>query len=257
MQKKKKLFFIGGLTLAGACVVLVFIYAGPHLWFALQRVLHFKTPSLVQTFEEALKSIQYKVDELHRADADNHKLRLEVANLKLQLEKDHFQKNTDQAAKTSSALGPMLQSQTGSQIGRTLAQISFRPPQNLLPHQLYTLGLTYFKAHEDEKAAVIFTTLTTLKDNDAYQNPKDLLMTGVAWYKIDHFQLADSYFEHVLQFKETSESLPYQAQARLWRALVAEKEKKHLKAQYWLLDLVDHHPQAKETAWVNSKKEAK
>jgi outer membrane protein assembly factor BamD (BamD/ComL family) len=113
------------------------------------------------------------------------------------------------------------------------------------------LGVSYLKAHEDEKAAVIFTSLTSLEDTDTYRNSKDLVLTGVLWYRLENYHLADNYFDEALKSPETRESLPYQAQARLWKAVVSKRFKKEIKTQYWLKELIDHHPNSPEVEWVN------
>ncbi|MBI3535284.1 MAG: hypothetical protein HY072_07345 [Deltaproteobacteria bacterium] len=258
-KKKNRFFWTLSCVLVGLSVLLFFIFAGPHLWFGVKRVFNtafkIETPSPLHHISDAWDSVQHTVNELYRAETENRKLKLEIANLRFKLEDRNFRARLEKSFKNTRQLGSKLQEETGSLIGRTIEQIEYRPPKNLLPQQLYTLGVSYFKAHEDEKAAVIFTLLTGLKDNDAYQNPKDLIMTGISWYRLDHFKLADAYFEKILQFKESPENLPYHAQARLWKALVAHRMKKPVKAQYWLLDLVDHHPRAPETAWVNMPKE--
>ena len=138
-------------------------------------------------------------------------------------------------------------------MGRTLASIYYRPPMHLLPPQLYTLALSYFKAGEDEKAGVILTFLTGLEENNAYKNSKNYLMTGISWYRLANYELADAYFDQALEMKEGTESLPYLAQARLWKGLSAEKLGKHSASQQWLRELVDYHPQSTEAAWVNSR----
>jgi tetratricopeptide (TPR) repeat protein len=96
----------------------------------------------------------------------------------------------------------------------------------------------------------------TLQDVDSYRNPKDYLLTGVAWYRIDNLEEADRYFAKALDVAPKAVGaamLPYKAQARLWRAIVAERSGKRAKAQYWMRELVDHHPHSKEAQWVNSK----
>jgi hypothetical protein len=63
--------------------------------------------------------------------------------------------------------------------------------------------------------------------------------------------LADSYFTEVLKNSDDPDDRTV-AQARLWKALVAQKTGKKLKAQYWMKDLRDHHPQSTEAKWINA-----
>lgn len=144
-----------------------------------------------------------------------------------------------------------LNEETGARVGRILAGIDYRPPGHLLPDQLNTLALSYFRAGENEKSAVLFTFLTGLEENQTYKTPKHYLLTGVSWYRLDHYRAADEYFDKVLAVEAAPEVLQYHAQARLWKALTAEKTQKRSRAQHFLRELVDHHPRSMEAAWVN------
>jgi len=206
---------------------------------------------------QAVSSIQEKADHLSKTDQQNELLRLENQNLRLKLESFHYSCQANDAQKKTLTLAERLMKETGDHAGRTIASIHYSVPTNLLPSELYTLGLTYFKAKEDEKAAVIFTVLTDSEGDGAYKNAKNYVMAGVAWYRIDNFEMADRYFSKALSGEDLAENLPYRAQARLWRGLVAEKLKKHSESQKWLRDLVDHHPHSTEAAWVNNAKEAR
>jgi hypothetical protein len=208
-------------------------------------------------YVDAFHSIQDKVDQLARAQQENDRLRLENANLRLQTEALRFNCDAKMASTSTKETEQKLEKMTGAPMGRIPASIQYRPPSHLLPPQLYTLAISYFKGHEHEKAAVIMSMLTGLKDNDAYRTPENYLIAGVAWYHVDNLELADQYFEKVLKAPSNSETLRYQAHARLWKGLIAEREHKHLKSQYWLQDLLDHHPQSTEAAWVNPAKEVK
>jgi tetratricopeptide (TPR) repeat protein len=212
------------------------------------------TPSgVLKASKSAIASIQEKVDRLRRAEEENRRLRLENAHLKLRAEGLQFDCQARDAASRTHELEMKLSGETGAKVGRTLASIHYRPPTHLLPPQLYTLAVSYFNAREDEKAAVILTFLTGLEENDTYKTPKNMLMNGVAWYRLDNFEVADQYFGRVLETKETPDNVQYQAQARLWRGLVAERTNRHDKAQHWLRELLDYHPHSTEAGWVNSK----
>ena len=198
-------------------------------------------------------SIQRKMDVLRKAEQENYQLRLETAHLRERVTSLSFDCSAKDTSGASKLLSMRMETETGSRVGRTLASITYRPPSHLLPPQMYTLAASYIKAHKDEKAAVILTFLTGLEENDAFKTAKNYLATGVEWYRADNFELADQYFDDVLKMPETKEVLQNQAQARLWKALVAERLGKHTKAQQWLRDLVDQHPRSIETGWINAK----
>jgi hypothetical protein len=195
--------------------------------------------------------ITEKFYEIRRAEIENEKLRLENAHLRLKLEAEQFECSSKTASRATHELESALAKQTGSKIGRTLASIPYKPPGHLLPAQIHTLAVQYFRAGELEKAAVNLTFLSQLDDTDAYRNPKDYLMTGIAWYRLENFELADEFFSKVLAAPESPESQQWQAQARLWRALAAKRTNKRVESQSWLRELIDHHPQSTEAAWVN------
>jgi tetratricopeptide (TPR) repeat protein len=200
--------------------------------------------SIFQVYKDAWVSTNDKAAEIQHALEDNERLRNENANLRVKIENLQFENQKKEAS--------AITKEAGNKVTRTLASVSYQPPANLLPSQLYTLGVTYFKAHEDEKAGVIFSFLTGLEDNSAFRNARNYVMTGVAWYRLNNYEMADHYFDLALQQPDDSENVRYQAQARLWRSLIAQHAGKKTEAQYWLKDLLDHHPHSREAAWVNS-----
>ncbi|MBY0471716.1 hypothetical protein K2X30_11170 [bacterium] len=210
--------------------------------------------TVVETYKQAFIDIQTKADRLLRAERENEELRLQNSNLKIQAESLQYACSQKEAAKKVRELRIRISRETGSAVGRTLATIDYRPPNHLLPAQLYTLGLGYLKEGDDEKAAVIFTFLTGTEEAHSFKRPQDYLLTGVAWYRLENFELADQYFARTMTAKggTADEARKAHAQARLWRALVANQQDKKSKVQYWLVDLVDHHPHSMEAAWVNS-----
>jgi tetratricopeptide (TPR) repeat protein len=207
--------------------------------------------NLWQTFAHAVVSVQEKMDALKKADEENEKLRKENAHLRLVLESEHYEKYAEKAQKETQTFQFKLSKDTGSRTGRTLASVGYKIPQDLLPAQLYSLGLTYFKTREDEKAAVIFTFLTGLEGDDTFKTPENHLLTGIAWYRIENFELANFYFDQVLQSTETKATRRVHGQAKLWKGVIAEKTGKHGKAQTWLRDVLDHDPHSVEARWIN------
>ena len=197
----------------------------------------------VATYRAAFDSVQAKATEIQHALEENQRLHYENDNLRLKLESARFDCREKAASSETAEVGG---------VARTIASISYQIPDNLLPGQLYTLGVTYFKAHENEKAAVIFSRLTSMQDNLAFQNSRDFLMTGVAWYRLQNYELANQYFDKILSLPEADSNLQYQAQARLWKGLVAKEQGDAKTTQHWLRDLVDHHPHSMEASWVNS-----
>ncbi|MCM2323642.1 MAG: hypothetical protein NDJ90_10320 [Oligoflexia bacterium] len=209
------------------------------------------------TYRGAWDSVQKTVDRLRKADQQNERLRLENANLRLKLEARQFDCHAADAERATREYEVRLDRETGSRMGRTLASIGYKAPLHLLPGQLYALAASYFKAREDEKAAVLMTFLTGLEDDDTYKTPKSYLMAGIAWYRLDNFVVADNYFDKVLEKADTLESKQLQSQVRLWKGLTAARLGRHDRSQRWLRDVLDQDPHSTEAAWVNSVKEVK
>lgn len=210
------------------------------------------TPAVETKSPGLFSSIQQKVDELRRADEDNARLRLENAHLRLKLEATQFECDARLSQAQTTKLGSALHDETGSMIGRTLASIQYQIPEHLTPEQLVALGTSYFKARDDEKAAAVLTFLSRLESAPSVVTPSLKLMTAVAWYRLEHFELSRAYLRELLEAKEARDILPYQAQARLWMGLVNSRTGRHDDSQRWLKELVDYHPQSTEAGWVNA-----
>jgi hypothetical protein len=208
---------------------------------------------VIHAYTDAIDSMTEKFYAIRKAELENSRLKLENANLRLKLESVSFDCSAKGALTATSNLEYRLTKETGAKVGRTLASIPYKPPGHLLPPQLHTLAVSYFRAGEYEKAAVNLTFLTGLDENDSYKTAKNFLMAGVSWYRIDNFELADHYFDKTLSTSETPETIQWHAQARLWRALSFKRVGKNKDSQLWLRELIDHHPHSTEAAWVNSK----
>lgn len=242
-----------GVIGASVAAFVAVMHFGTRLGFVMKasKVARGSLAEAASPVTDAWASLQTKVTALDHADDENARLRVENANLRLKVETLEFSCQAKNADVSTEQNGTRLSHETGTKIGRTIASFNYRVPEQLPPSQLYALGVSYFKAGENEKAAAILSTLATLDDAAQYKDARDLLMTGVAWYRVDNLDLAEQFFDEVLKQPETAASVPYQAKARAWKGLVSERQGKHFKAQYWLRELIDHHPRSVEAAWVN------
>lgn len=198
-----------------------------------------------------LVDIQNQVEELERADEENDQLRAENAHLRLVIESERFEREERKARATTRSLELKLHGETGSRAGRTLASIPYQIPRDLMPGQLYELGLRYFHSGDNERAAVLLTFLTGLESDSTFRTPDNFLLTGICWYRLENYELADLYFDKAMKAPEAKSDSALQSQLRLWRALDAQRLKNHRLAQRWLRDLLNFNPHAKEAAWVN------
>jgi tetratricopeptide (TPR) repeat protein len=205
----------------------------------------------IQAYGEAWTSTQQKVDQLKHLDEENAKLQLENAHLRLALETERFETSSNKASQATHDFESKLSHETGSKTGRTLASIPYKVPTDLSGAQLYVLANGYFKQHDDEKAAVIYTFLTGLEDDNTFKTAPAYLRTGIAWYRLENMELADYYFDKVLKFTFSSQTQQFINQARLWRGITAERTGDHKKSQALLRDLLEHNPHSTEAAWVN------
>ena len=252
----KKLILWGGVALGGVILLTVIVRSGPTVWTKAGQagaavVEYLSIRELFEIYGQAFISVQKKVDGLKRAEDYARTLAMENARLRLERETADFDCSSRIAESSTRKFETKLKQKTGLAVGRIPESISYRAPENVPPSQLLTLARAYFRDREDEKAAVLLTTVTEM-DGPRFQSAEVRLMTGIAWYRLDHLELANSYLDQVLSKATTPDVLRYQAQARLWKALAATKSGKKMKAQYWLRELVDNHPHAREAAWVNS-----
>lgn len=226
-------------------VAIAILYWGPQVaaqpWFK----------DLSKRYVEAFQSIGTKLSRLRHDDEENARLRFENAQLALKVASGNFQCALKSAAQTTQAYELKLTKETGNRVGRTLASLNYHVPDHLSPVQLYSLGLNSLKAHDQEKTAVIFTSLTGLEGNESYKTVQNYMITGTAWYHLENYLLADFYFDEALKEPETPATLQFHAQSRLWKALIAKQLKNEEKSQQWLKNLIDHHPHAAEVGWIN------
>ncbi|MBI2712505.1 MAG: hypothetical protein HYX41_06585 [Bdellovibrio sp.] len=226
-------------------VAVALFYWGPQLaaqpWFK----------SIAKKYADASQSILTKASRLRHDEEENAKLKLENTQLNVKLQSGHFDCALKGASDTTQKYEIKLSQETGNRVGKTLAAISYRIPDHLSPTQLFTLGLHFLKTHDVEKTAVVFTSLTGMEGNDSFKTSQNFLVTGISWYRLGNFLLADHYFDEALKINESSSNIQFQAQARLWKALVAKQLKSEEKSQSWLKELVDHHPNSVETGWIN------
>lgn len=217
---------------------------------------------LIQTYVKVWGDLQEKIEGIKKIQEENIQLRKENAKLKIELESTRFQKSVKKNVRFTHENEKMLRFKTGSKVGAALESLNYQYPKKLAAPQLFTLGVSYLKAHENEKVAAIFSALASgdpdVEGSSEYQTAPHYLVAGIAWYRLENYFMANYYFNEVLKQPEQANILHYLAQARLWKAHTSYQLKKKEKVQYWLKELVDHHPYSKEAAWVNfPKKQSK
>jgi tetratricopeptide (TPR) repeat protein len=251
--KLKKVLVIGG-----SVGVLALLAAGGGYWYSKKPSGHSPSEESHQAVHASPKptfwqGIQAKVEEIAAALDENDRLRLENMKLKAEIAQRDFDEQSQVASEITEHYGISLKEKTGTPTGRSLASISYSPPSHLLPKQLYTLGVDYFKKQDFEKAAVIFSFLSDLKGSDEFKTAKNFVMTGVAWYKLNNYASATEFFDRALEQKSSELNKEYLAKARLWKGIVADRLGQTSQSQKWLYDLIAKHPHSAEASWINGK----
>ncbi|MBC7385345.1 MAG: hypothetical protein H7301_04165 [Cryobacterium sp.] len=209
---------------------------------------------VVDTYADAVQTVNEKVRNLSRAEEENRKLKMENAYLRVMVETRKFSCESDAAKAKTETVGKKLVTAHGSKAARSLASIRYQFPENLLPEQLLALGVGYFKVKDDEKAAVILHFLTEMEEGSHFKTASNYLMAGISFYRLENYKGADQYFEKVVSSQEKDdETLKAKRQANYWKALVAEQMKNPQAAQKLLLESMEDAPHAKEALWVNPK----
>lgn len=201
----------------------------------------------------AIESVQNKVKVLAESHAENDVLKKENQYLRLELGlKNYDIRSLASEAKTNS-IGLELEKETGLKTGRVVETLKYKIPPNLLPQNLYLLGLTYLRDGKSEAAAAIFHFLMNGSDGKTYQTPTNFILSAISWFQVDHLELAESYFSAVLKLSPDSneEILRLHAVARVWMAAIEKKRGHSAKANRWLHEVLDFHPKSLEARWVN------
>lgn len=207
---------------------------------------------LVDTYSSAIVSVNDKVQMIQRVEEENRKLKLENAYLRVMVETQKYSHRTDDAKKKTETVGKKLATASGSKAARSLASMRYQFPENLLPEQLLTLGVSYFKVKDDEKAAVILNFLTEMDDDKSFKTAPNYLMAGISFYRLENYKAAKDYFEKIGNLTETDpETVKAKRQASYWKALVADRMKDSRTAQKLILENLEKNPHTNEARWVN------
>ena len=159
---------------------------------------------------------------------------------------------TEQDAKAATeATSKRLKAEAGSALARAMSEIHYKAPTNVLPYQLYSIGLAYFRKQQFEQAAVIFNQLLSLSEDASYRRSEIYLLNAICWFKLKHYQLANASL--VEAKKMSNEHSPYFRKALLWQAMVAQALGERVKSQDILTMLIAMYPHSEEAMSINRK----
>ena len=234
-------------------------FAAFGLWQVAKPVVHefdtsfamreFKANGVVGTYKKHFFSFVDKLDEMRSLDLENQALGRKIALLEQKIVLNQVEHVEHEARRSTASVSERLHHEAGSELARVLKSIPYHAPENLLPNQLYTLGIEYFRKQEYEQAAVIFSQLIDLREDTSYQRPQTQLMCAIAWYHLKQFKLADRYLEQTKEKSEPSDAI-YRT-ALVWEALAAKNSGQTEKAQQRVIQIISRYPHSKEASWLN------
>ena len=209
----------------------------------------FKQHGIYGTYKKHFFSFIDKLDEMKSLDHENQLLSEKLANLEKEIALEHSGEEEQEAKANTQEVAGRLHAEAGSDLARVVAAIDYSAPKNLLPNQLYTLGVGYFRKQEYEQAAVILSQLIELKEDTSYQKADSQLMCAIAWYKLNQFKLANEYLSQAKAKSEPSAAI-YRT-ALMWEALTAQAQGKKFESQQMVTAIISRYPHSEEAAWVN------
>jgi|GEM_PF-2074567 len=229
------------------------------LWQVAKPVVHefdssfamreFKANGVIGTYKKHFFSFIDKLDEMRSLDLENQALGRKIALLEQEIVLNRVEHVEHEASRTTASVSERLQRKAGSELARVLKSISYHAPENLLPNQLYALGIEYFRKQEYEQAAVIFSQLIDLREDTSYQRSETQLMCAIAWYHLKQFKLADHYLAQTKEKSEPSDAI-YRT-ALVWEALAAKASGQTEKSQQRVIQIISRYPHSKEASWLN------
>ena len=155
-MKLRELFYKPAVrySLAGFATAIV----GYGLWMVAVPVYHeyqtsfaareFHQYGVWGTYKHRFFNFVSKLDEMRVLDEENERLSTQIATLEKDLELERTIKQDVEAKEITEEISRKLRGTTGSELARVLQTIEYKVPVNLLPDQLYVLGLGYFRKNE-------------------------------------------------------------------------------------------------------------
>jgi TolA-binding protein len=209
----------------------------------------FKQLGVYGTYKKHFFSFADKIDGIQGLDQENQALSRQIASLEKDVELERSKSTETAAQAITEEVSQRLAEEAGSDLARELKAIEYEPPANLLPHQLYSLAVGYFRKQEYEQAAVILSQLISSKEDSSYQKADTQLMCAIAWYKLKHFKMASQYISQV-KLKSNADGAIHRS-ALVWEALIAKAEGHKQEADLLVTAIISRYPHSEEATWVN------
>jgi tetratricopeptide (TPR) repeat protein len=255
IKEKTAKFFSGTL---GSILIAVSVLAcvAAALAPVLHEVLHsevgetLKQRGISETYRFYFHEAITRLKDLERADRENQELRHRLDELEKQYDRAEVEALEKTLHAQTDLKTKIQKEQTGSEIGQSLMQLKYEPPTHLMPHQLYALAVGYIRKNENQQAAAILTRLVDLKEDRSYKRPEVYMLTGVAWFRLENWKLAEIFIQKAID--GSSDRMQVHRQAKVWRALLLQKIGREKEAQRVMVDLIAKSPHSSEAKWINS-----
>ncbi len=189
------------------------------------------------------------LDDLARMDRENDELIQKVGHLEKKVVLEQSRHTERELASLTEYVEEKLKDDAGSELATALRTISYELPKNLSYAQLQALGIAYFEKHDFEKAAMIFHHLLGLKDEARFRTPENYLLSGISWFQMNHFHLANQEVKQALNL--APEASFSHRNAVLWKALIEKRLGKSSSSQSTILSFLELYPHSEEAGMLN------
>jgi tetratricopeptide (TPR) repeat protein len=209
----------------------------------------FKQYGVVGTYRKHFFSSFDKFHDLANLENENEALKARLALLEQKETMAEDQRAERELASMNQVLEGKTKEQGGSGEAHLPQTLAYEIPPRLMPTQIYTLGLAYFRKQEFEKSAVIFEYLFKIPEEHRYETGENYLMSGISWYHLKNYVMARKQIKEANTRSKVYESV--HRQALLWDAMIEKAEGKTTVAQNKLLQFIGQYPHATESTWIN------
>jgi tetratricopeptide (TPR) repeat protein len=209
----------------------------------------FKQYGVVGTYRNHFFSSFDKFQDLAGLATENENLKAQLALI----EKKQTLEDTDRTERDLASMNELLEKkvkeQGGSGEARLPQTLGYEVPPHLMPSQLYTLALAYFRKQEFEKTVGLLDHLFKLPDDRHYETSENYLLSGISWYHLKNYTIARAQIHEANQRSKVYDTV--HRQALIWDAMVEKSEGKNQVAQAKLLHFIGEYPHAIESTWIN------
>jgi hypothetical protein len=209
----------------------------------------FQEYGVLETYRRHYFHFMSELDRLVTADQREESLVNELALTRRDLELERTRSAETELRIETRKIATQLNQATGSGLARTPLVIRYQVPDHLPFHQLFVMGMEYFRTKEFEKSAMIFQKLVEMQKGSEKKFPELQLLAAISWYQNRHYRLSLQYLKEIR--KHENALGPTYRQSLIWQAIVEKKSGKLADSQKTLEKLAALHSQSEEVFWLN------